>query len=61
MNTYKVFYNGKNIDISATSSYDAHVNGVEIFKVPRKKRHMVSVVLLAVGDTPVIHSTAAFG
>ena len=42
---YKVFYNGKTADIYANSLWGAKQEAIKLFKVPRSKESMVSVVL----------------
>lgn len=56
MNGYKAFYNGKETEIYAESLYAAKLKAVEHFKAPKKKAHMVSVVLCEVGDRQVVHT-----
>jgi hypothetical protein len=45
MHGYKGFYNGKQSDIYADSLVDAKKQAIALFKVPKSKQHMVSVVL----------------
>lgn len=55
---FKAFYSGKTTEVYATSSYEAYKKAVEFFKPPKKKTHMVSVVLCEKAGVPVTHSTA---
>jgi hypothetical protein len=41
MNGYKVFYNGRSIDVYAETLLEAHQRGLDAFKPPKSKRHMV--------------------
>ncbi len=43
MNAYIVFYGTKNTKIYANTSYAAHQKGVDFFRVPDKKHHLLSV------------------
>lgn len=58
---YKAFYNGKEIEVYAESMVAAKEKAVAIFKAPKSKRHMVSVVLCEKDGKVVSHSTAEFG
>jgi len=61
LNTYDVFYNGKKIEVQAPTTYAAQQKAVAQLNVPRKKTHMVSVVLTAKGEakplTPEVKET----
>lgn len=57
-NTYKAFYKGRSIEVTADSSYGAQKKAAEQFKA--KKSYDVTVVLLSIGDKEVIHSTSEF-
>jgi hypothetical protein len=61
MNGYKAFYNGKEIDVYALTSYAAQCLAVEKFKAPKSKAHMVSVMLCEKDGEQVTHSTASIG
>lgn len=37
------FYNDKQVEITAASSYEAQQKAIEHFKPPKSKRHMVHV------------------
>ncbi len=57
MNGYKAFYNGKEIEVQADSSYHAQLTAMVVLKVPPKKRHMITVVLCERADgSQVVHS-----
>jgi hypothetical protein len=55
MNGYKAFYNGKELDVYAESSYKAQCKAVELFKPSKSKAHMVHVLLCEVNEKPVVH------
>jgi len=56
MNGYKAFYDGKSIEVHAESSYRAQRKAVEFFKPPKRKEHLVHVVLCERSDgSTVIH------
>lgn len=55
VNTYHGFYNGKKIEFSALTSYAAQQEAIRQFGVKKNKSHMVSVVLVAKGENPVVH------
>ena len=62
MNGYKVFYNGKSVDVYAETLLAAHQRGLEHFKPAKSKRHMVHAHLCETNTTgpdnpgkPVIH------
>ena len=56
MNTYKAFYKGKSIELMADTPYVAQLEAAKQFKA--KKSWDVAIVLLAVGDREVVHSTS---
>lgn len=58
MNTYHAFYKGKQIELTAATSYAAQQAAAKQFKA--KKSYDVTVVLVAKGETPVIHNPADF-
>ena len=60
MNGFKCLYNGKSCDVLADSSYQAQQVAAKVFKVPGKKRHMISVVLCEKDGKQVTHSTTEF-
>jgi len=45
MNGYKAFYNGKETEVYANSSYEAQKKAIEFFKPSKSKVHTVSVHL----------------
>jgi hypothetical protein len=55
MNTYKAFYNGRTMDVQANTSYEAQCKAALLFRVGRKT-WMVTVMLVAKGDEPVVHT-----
>lgn len=57
MNTYKAFYKTKSIEVTEESSYKAQLKAAKLFNA--KKSYDVTVVLLAVGERQVIHSTSS--
>jgi len=52
MNLYQCWFNGKQVQLKAETLYDAKQKAVDYFKAG-KKHHMVTVILIAKGDTPV--------
>jgi len=59
MNTYKAFYKGKTVEVTASSSFEGQEKAAALLKA--KKRYEVTVVLLAKGDDIVTHSTQFIG
>lgn len=55
MNTYQCFYNGQTMEIKAQSLYAARVSATAVFKPPKSKQHMVSVVLVELADGTAIN------
>jgi hypothetical protein len=54
MPTYRAFYNGKEIEVKAESSYAAQLKAATLFKV--KQAYKVTVILLSKDDIPVVHT-----
>lgn len=61
MNTYNVYYNHKKDEVKASTSYNAQLKAVELFKVPRSQRHMISVVLVKQGDREIEINPGSIG
>lgn len=59
MNIYKAFYNQKEIQIQATSQWDAVQLARKELRVPKSKIGLLSVMLVAKDNKPVVHSTAS--
>jgi hypothetical protein len=55
MNGYIAFYRGKQIEVHATSSYEAQQKAAAIFKT--RKSYEVTVMLAEKDGQQVIHST----
>ena len=55
MNDYIGFFNQKEIELKANSSYEAKLKAVAHFKPSKAKRHMVHVMLVAVDGKQVTH------
>jgi hypothetical protein len=55
MNGYIVYYNGKTREIYANSSYEAYVKAVFSFNAPKKKAHLVTVMLAEKEGEQVTH------
>ena len=53
---YVAFYNGKQIELYASSLYDAKQKAVATFKAPKSKQHMVSVLLAEKNGEAVVHT-----
>lgn len=45
LNGYVCFYNGQRYEVYAPDLYQAKVRAIHHFKAPKKKEHMISVVL----------------
>lgn len=58
MNTYIAMFNQKSIQIQADSQWDAVQLARTNLKVPKSKIGLLSVVLVAQDNNPVVHSTA---
>ena len=56
MNGYKAFYNQKEIEIHAETSYSAQKEAIKIFNPPKSKQHMVHVCLCEIENKQVIHA-----
>lgn len=59
MNGYRVFYNGRELELYADTQYAAKLMAIELFKVPRSKESMITVVLCEVAGRQVETSTAS--
>lgn len=59
MHIYKAFYNQKEIQIQADSQWDAVQLARKELKVPKSKFGLLSVILVAKDNKPVVHSTAS--
>ena len=57
-NFYKAFWKGREIEVSANSSYEAQQKAQKIFGA--KKGYDVSIVLIKVGDRDIVHSGEEF-
>jgi hypothetical protein len=56
MNKYIGFYNRKQVEVEADTSYQAQQKAVAAFKAPKSKAHQVYVILAAKDDVPVVHT-----
>ena len=54
MNGYKAFYKNKQLDIYASTSYDAQKQACQLFKA--KKAYEVTVILCEINDKQVTHA-----
>lgn len=54
MRSYIAFYNGKQVEVSANSSYEAQTKAAKMLNVSAKNQYRVTVML-----ADVEHSTAA--
>lgn len=63
MNTYKGYYNHRQITVQAESLYAAKLEAIEIFKPRKNQSHMVSVVLVekAGEEVSLFNSNADLG
>ncbi len=55
MNTYIAFYRRQKIQVTANTAYEAELKAAAQFKA--KKSYDVSVMLVALGDREITHST----
>lgn len=55
MNTYKAFYNDKTLEVQAETSLAAQRTAAAQFKLRENRQYLVTVVLTAKDDTPVVH------
>ena len=58
-NGYIAFYNGKQIEVYASSSYAAHCQAVKLLKVKKSQDHMVTVVLCEKDEEQVTHTAGS--
>jgi IMP cyclohydrolase len=56
MNGYVAFYNNKRIEVHAETLYAAKQKAIVELKVPKKREHMVSVVLAEKDGEQVTHT-----
>lgn len=56
-NTYKAFYKGQTIEVTAPTSYKAQLTAAAHFKA--KKSYEVTVMLLQVGGTDYLHNPSS--
>ncbi len=56
LNGYKAFYNGKECEVYAQSSYQAQLKACEIFKPSKKNAHMVHVHLCEKAGEQIVHT-----
>lgn len=59
LNTYKAFYNQKEIQFKAASQWDATLQARKELRVPKSKLGLLSVMLVAIDDKPITHSTVS--
>ncbi len=59
MNTYVAMFNKKEIQIQAESQWDAVQLARKEMKVPKSKVGLLSVILAAKSNKPVVHSIAS--
>lgn len=56
MNGYIAFFQRKQVELYAESLYDAKLQAIAHFKVPKSKQGLLAVVLAEVDSKPVVHS-----
>ena len=56
MNGYVAFYNGHRLEVYANDLWSAKQQVIEKLKVPKTKKHMVSVLLAEKDSQPVVHT-----
>lgn len=59
LNGYLAFFNGKQIEVYAASSYAAQQKAIAHFKPAKSKAHLVTAYLCEKAGEPVVHSTAS--
>lgn len=59
MNTYKAFYRKNQIEVNADTSYSAQCKAAAIFNA--RKTWEVSVIIVAKGETSIIHNPSVLG
>jgi len=57
MNGYKAFYKGKQVEVYATTSYNAQIEAA--LRLKAKRPYEVSVVLCEVSGKQVIHNASS--
>jgi hypothetical protein len=55
MNSYQCFYERRVVEIEAKSTWEAQQKAQQRFKISDKKRHLISVMLVAKDGQPVTH------
>ena len=60
LNMYKAFYNRKELEIKAASQWDAVLQARKELKVLKSKIGLLSVMLVAIDNKPITHSTSSF-
>ena len=55
MNGYIAFYDGKRTEVYAATLYAAKLQAIAAFKTPKKKEHLVTVVLAEKDGKTVTH------
>lgn len=58
MNGYIAFFNSKQIEIYASSLYEAKQKAIQQLKVPKSKQGLLAVVLAEKGGEVVVHHPA---
>lgn len=56
MNGYICFYNGKQCEVQANTTYDAVLKAASFWNVPNKKRYMITAVLAEKDGVTVEHT-----
>lgn len=59
MNTYICFFNGRQAEIKAATSYAAQVECARVHRIPDKKRHTITVMLAEKSDGQAVMHTPA--
>lgn len=59
MNTYIAYFNGDKKELTAENQYAAVLQAREIFKVPKSKQGLLSVVLVHKAGKDITHSTSS--
>ena len=59
MNTYIAIFRNKQIQVTANCQYSAVLYARNDLKVPASKQGLLSVTLVAKGNTPIIHCSSS--
>lgn len=61
MNTYIAILNGKQIEVTSDTLYDAKLKAIKFFNPKKKELGLLSVMLAQKDGNDVIHDTSSLG